>query len=1046
MGAAGERVGRSARQAMEQPGIGALSSVEKMRLMTEEVGVRLPRALLRLAAESKIATAAVNALGTAMMGVAAIQIGGMLTMQLYEEAKKLYEKWLDVDGAIQRYNDKAAEAAQQEFDKNRSLSQLNADLTTAIGLIDDFNRRKQVAQDWNVSWGQFGRELGSSLTSIATLGQIPYKYHFSVADANALNAATGQSDVDKAGIETKRHEQALREIQDNARVAESKVKGIDKARLAEKAADDEALENTKNKFNVQNQFAAISERAGKKPGEAGYVPRPGAHDFDEEQNEAHAHAAAEFQAALNSQRQSGANQDRSNTNELRRLHEEALESGLRLEAQDEEIRRMRQQTALGSLTGVARIQQEGQNRLADIYLNQNLDPGQRLAEIHEAVQQTSQAIAKETQDFTDRVNSIVAQSADRSVSGFARIHADAQREIDQLEAEAREKGGDPEVLARGEAAYRKSEANQAGDLMRKNAEETEQIEAQARAKFLSAEKQQTAAIETEYEQRLRKFQDEKDKELASGKLTAQEMASVEDDYNRRVVAAGQLRDAQMVESAERAREKMAGEFTSLFHSLDHPMKALADLGDKVAGQAAAALTQRLQTHFGGPAAAAQSPGGMLGGVFDKIAGTPHAHGAQAPGAGAAHSTAASAVISLGTAQISIQSASVAFGGGGAMTSRAGAGGGASSGGGSGSTFLLGSSVGSTGSTGSAISSGATAGGAGAGAGGAGGVIGDVREGANLFGQAKGIFGGGTSGGGGWSAGGSTSGGSDLDQIPLQPMQNFNVNQMATGTSNGGMLGGGGIMGNAGGAIGGGLGLFNAFEGSGGVGGALSGAMSGMQFGMSLGGPIGAAIGAAGGAIMGAIGFGGREKARVYWLKTIHPRIVGDTLGYQQGTMDYTSAYSDMQSADADAKTAMRKMGSAEGSYYDGTVHPAIVQAEGKLTAEQRAGRSMYTPGAAQFAMGSDSIPQTGMAVVHEGERIVPSDQNERMTRAFENGLGGSADSSTRPAQTGFGGDVHLHVSAIDARGVAQFFDQNKHLMRAKLNASFAENSGGADAY
>lgn len=81
-------------------------------------------------------------------------------------------------------------------------------------------------------------------------------------------------------------------------------------------------------------------------------------------------------------------------------------------------------------------------------------------------------------------------------------------------------------------------------------------------------------------------------------------------------------------------------------------------------------------------------------------------------------------------------------------------------------------------------------------------------------------------------------------------------------------------------------------------------------------------------------------------------------------------------------------------------------------------------------------------MIHANERIMPSDQNERITRAIEAG----SDGTKMAAQSGFGGDVHLHVNTIDAKGVAQFFDQNKHLMRAKLNASFAENSGGADSF
>jgi hypothetical protein len=1011
IGAAGSRVGNVARQAMEQPGIGALSSVEKMRLVTEEAGVRLPRAFLRLAAESKAASAAIGAIGPMLMGIAAIQIGGMIFMQLIEGAKKLYEKWLDVDGAVDRYNQKAAEAAQQEFDKNRSLAQLNVDLNTAVGLVDQLNQKKAQSENWDLGPLDFGRKLNARLENFTSLGMNPDKTYFSMTDANKLNAAMTEADKTQAGLEEKRHEKALREIQDQALIAESKVKAIEKGRIAEKAADDEALENTKNRFNVQNQLAAISERAGAKPGEPGYVPRPGAHDFDEEQKEAFAHAAAERQAAENSQRQSG-----DTARELRRLQEEADEATLKgidlleykRKAADADWVSEHGQSAL-AIERIDRIYYAEEAKLAD-------EQAKRIQAMGRAAVEAGDKTLNEALQFGKRVDQMVAQDATRGLSGFARIQADMQARLLQFNREA-PASATPADISRGQGAIRAEAGQQSSDLARRNAEETEQLEAQARSKLLSAEKQQTAAIETEYEERLRKFQAE---------LAAQEIS--QDDYNRRVVAAGQLRDAELAESAERAREKMAGEFNSFFHSLDHPMRALADLGDKVAGQAAAALVQRMQTRFGGAQAAGQTPGGMLGGLFDKIAGAPHAPAAQAPG-GAAHATAASAVISLGTAQISIGSASLAFAGGGAALSRAGAGSGPSSGVGSGSTFLLGSGVSGTGSTaGGGWSSGGSTMGAGIGAG-----IGDVQQGIGLLGQAKEIFGGGTAGGAGVSSGAAGA---------ASAMGAGAASGGGGGARTGSMLGGGGVMANAGGALSGGLGLFNAFEGSGGIGGAAGGALSGMKLGMALGGPIGAGVGAAAGAIIGAIGFGGREKARVYWLKTIWPRIVQDTDSYQQGTMDYTSAYSDMQSTDTQAKTALRKMGSAEGSYYDSTVHPAIVRAEAKLTAEQRAGRSNYTPGAAQFAMGSDYVPQTGMAVLHEGERITPSDQNERITRALES----SADSTRRPVQTGFGGDVHLHVSAIDARGVAQFFDQNKHLMRAKINASFAENSGGANGY
>lgn len=232
-----------------------------------------------------------------------------------------------------------------------------------------------------------------------------------------------------------------------------------------------------------------------------------------------------------------------------------------------------------------------------------------------------------------------------------------------------------------------------------------------------------------------------------------------------------------------------------------------------------------------------------------------------------------------------------------------------------------------------------------------------------------------------------------------------------------------------------LGLYSAYEGNGGVGGALKGAMSGAEMGAALAGPLGMVVGGIGGAILGAFGFGGREKARVYDLKTVRPRLANDRDSYQQGSMDYLSAYSDAESLQTEALKTTNAWGPGAHDYFNDTIKPEIIQAEGKLTAEQRAGRSQYTAQAAQYDIGADSVPGTGWAVIHKNERIIPSDQNERITQALEDG-------GKMPVQAASMGDVHLHVHAIDAKGVAGFLDKYKHNIRSAVNDSYAENSGG----
>jgi flagellar biosynthesis GTPase FlhF len=71
-----------------------------------------------------------------------------------------------------------------------------------------------------------------------------------------------------------------------------------------------------------------------------------------------------------------------------------------------------------------------------------------------------------------------------------------------------------------------------------------------------------------------------------------------------------------------------------------------------------------------------------------------------------------------------------------------------------------------------------------------------------------------------------------------------------------------------------------------------------------------------------------------------------------------------------------------------------------------------TMGLAAFAAGTDYVPRTGFALLHEGEAVTPASQNR-----------------------GEGGGLHVHfnVSAIDAPGVAAFFDQHGEKMARTLS-------------
>jgi hypothetical protein len=1205
LGAAGTTSGQQMRRGLEEAGAGALSAREKTRLLSEEFGIRIPRAMQSLIASSKTAQSVLGGLTTAVIGLGAIQIGAMVFEAAIAGAEKLWHNVLNVNQAVEDYQAEVAKAKLEDFGNTQSIETTKLRINEATEAVKRYEAevasQQQKAQFWTLPGLEAvpGLSLGMGL------------YHDKKAHDAQGSATDMQRQLDKLKkdqLAAQKHELTLLAIQRDhpdqlgRKLAENQENyAYDRAREGVHG-NDVANDAGAQKKAIEDQIAR--QEAAAQGGKGG---------------------------------KGGAGDAKSQAQELARIHEEALESGLRgselyhaqeaaaiddlkrrgiasaqavedvhakfhnqemnrLRAQQDETEKLGRAAAMAGMTGIQKTQAEGAGKIADINVDENLDPAERAKRIGYAQQETNQQIGEEQRTFTQEINALADSSAEHQVQGFARIHAEGAKELDRLQKDFDKSyalmdrhapGGEDQYqqgvsqLQRGQGLIASGESGQATELARKNEQETEQIEAQARIKFFDAEKQKTQAIKTELDERLQKYKEEKDNEGLS-----------QDNYNRRVAAAQQEANAQMIQAATEARQKMAGEFTHLFSSMDHPLKALAEMGDKAAGEAAASLFQRFQGHntsTGGTPMKdipTNSLNSVIGGFGFHVGG--HKPGA-APGLGepgsavpaSAHAPGSGAEKTIAVSQAIIHIASATFAGGpatgaGAASMGSGAPGATSAPGvsspASGSysaaprststiaassisasssapeygaslpasgSFSSGTGVGygstpaaiaagSNGGTGAAAgsSSSAATGGAGRG-GGAEGIanfaagsgsapikgtpvgtaLGEVNEGIGLTKQLKSswmkkgtesspvfhpkIFGqeikagfsrhpknsadagtGAISGtdqdagslatsSPGSTAAAGTGSSSDswtmpsTSSTPIVPgagTASSSANMSSNTTPSASFANGvssdvGSVPGSLKNAQGndstmqgamtagqGAVGMYSAVEGNGGAGGALKGAAAGAEIG-SLFGPIGMAVGAAAGAIIGAIGIGGREKARVYDLTTVRPRLANDRDSFQQGSMDYLSAYSDAESLQTEAYKTCSKLGPAAGHYYSDTIKPEIIAAEGKLTAEQRAGRSQYTTSAASYDVGSDYIPQTGWNLNHVGERIIPSDQNERITQAIEGG-------GKMPVQAAAMGDVHLHVHAIDAKGVAGFLDKYKHNIRGAVNDSYAENSGG----
>jgi hypothetical protein len=980
LGARATGTGGMMKRSMEQSGAAALSTKEKLHLVTEELGIHMPRAFRSVIAESRTAQMALEGLSTAMIGLAGIQIGFMVGEAAYNGVKKLWNGYLSLTSAARAYEEQLAKTREEKFADTQSIedTKLRIDLVTES--LRDYQRQvreiQQQAGSPSPLWQTVAPLLGMERGLVEQ-----HRAHQSLDQQYAAQEQLDRLNASKAAQE---HEEALQKIEYN-HALDAELKGQQKinAELAKR-----------KEINAENRaYEVAREKAIGNPVDAmsGAAKESIANRIAERQAQAESFNEAQEAAERESELEKRAREERDHS----------------IDAYDRGIQRM--------------MKADDEDEL----------------HYKEAQKQKMRA----AQEFADRVDRMIEESSMRSLQGFARIRAEAQRQIEDLRKEAAEKDLKPEVLARGVAGITAGEQEQSAELARRNAEETTQIEDEARAHFLTAEKQQTLAIQQELRARLAKYQEELDQQEIS-----------QDDFNRRVVAAQQLAEAQMVEASRQAREKMAGEFTSFFKDLDHPLRALAGLGDKVAGQAAAAMVQRLQGRFG-------KSGSPMAGIYDKIAGVPHPdeRGVETGARGGAMHSA----MSVASAQIVVSSGTIVLGGGGGFAggARAMSSGisglstmipGALSGGSSTADMSSGISFGGS-TSGPGFGPGITSGFAGPVGGGGGAITRNLGQGISFGKQLSRLF-------------GKKSGAAAEPELSdTSGTVSAGLGGLGSG-GNSATAANGGVGANAMGAAGGAVGLWSAYMGNGGVGGAASGAMSGMEFGASVGamfgGPagalIGGAIGAVGGAALGVFGFGGREKARMYDLRQVRPHIAQDYQAFEAGGMDYLAGYSDLETLDRDAEKTTKQYGPEGHAYYNDTIRKEIMQARGRLDQMERAGRSNFTATTAQYDSGTDYVPRTGMAVLHRGEGVLTDDRNsrqERATRALESMATPEAVRAgyqatmrrSAPRSASNGPVTNIHLNALDAKTGVQWLMDQRHVIRAANNRSYSENSGGADA-
>jgi hypothetical protein len=676
-----------------------------------------------------------------------------------------------------------------------------------------------------------------------------------------------------------------------------------------------------------------------------------------------------------------------------------------------------QQSGAAGLRGQARIDADRDIQINRINSNPALaeHPDQAASERAAADQAQKDKSLALQQQFNDRVAQMDASRSDRYISENERIENAAKRAVATITKEWRDSYGqlgemdqrrlDTQQKLNAEIAKINQDATrQKQEASQRLEDQTERMEAEGARAGIGRDQERTQQIVDEYNQRYQQLEELREKAAQTDQATA-------DKYRRQEIAAEEIKNGKLIEQQRQMRDRLAGQLRGFF---TNPLDELRRKGEEAASKIAASFILKMQDRSG-----------MNGGYGD--AGIGGVHGGGVLGLGNIFNrknssvTAGSSTLHATTATIYVQSATFA----------GGSGGGGNIGGGFGA-FSGSSSDAGTSSVGS--SSGSVAGSISGGPG----VVSSISSttsavpglvaSANSLGKEMGAT------------------GNITNKIPGA--------SKISGSGVGKFLSGKGA-----GLASGGLGLFSAFESNGGFGGALSGAMGGAKIGAEFGGPIGAAIGAVGGAVMGFIGFGGRGKAEDYDRKQVRPRIGNDLLAYESGSMDYQTAFDDFDSLSREAKMATRQWGSGGTGYYNDHIKSEIATAQTRLTREQIAGRSEFGMSAAQFHSGGIIDGFGSMATsgdegwVHakRGEIVMHEQAAATHSVALQAMLAGASHSDmaayyggSKRAVAASSGPINLNFNSHDAKGAYQLFMDNKHHIRAALNQSYAENSGGAD--
>jgi hypothetical protein len=596
-----------------------------------ELGIRMGYSMRAFLAESPAVMGALRAMSGAFIAMAAVEIGE----QVVEGVVHLYEKWISVDAAYDEYAEKVKKAQEEDVVNVRSIEDadarfddLNKKFTTYLSLAQSLHSAGLSLLGEHDVVGGLALLLSARKTSGegATAGaqgdevnrkKLELQHEINIAEteeAHAADAALGPQQKITAELqkqydlnyEQRRWTKQQDELMGNktTRDSGSQLQGIKDETAAQAAAAKEIeLRRSENEKIISMQNEAVT--AGMR-GEALY---------DRQRQDAIDAVTRKFQNGEISKRAM-----LSETESLdMKFHNEKMK---RLEEEQYETTKILQETSQAGLTGIAKIQAEGQNKVEDLTANpanadlSTEDVTKRRAAYEE---QTDAQILAEREKFQQEMNEIGQRSDQQQQAGYARIEAEARRSFGAIAKDYETYFGQLDttpanllLMVDGLQAAEvqvdqvmQNAARQRAELTQKTDEQITQIETQAARLTLPPWEQAQQQIIDEYQQRVEKATAELNQQLAYEHLTADELQSLWSQYYRTIAADSALAAAQMQKQMEGMRDQVAGQLQSLF---DGPQKYLENRAKQMGLDIVANLvTQMMQSN--------PEVGGAIGGIL-----------------------------------------------------------------------------------------------------------------------------------------------------------------------------------------------------------------------------------------------------------------------------------------------------------------------------------------------------------------------------------------------------------------------------------------------